>query len=159
MRWKSISLTFGRIAIVYVNWWSFLYSFYSFPEVRLNVVWKEITRKLLLSWDKGAAKVIHKNIIIFLQMKQEYALRKQSSLKYIFWGRYSSWWQFWLQQESNGLFLFLSCFFPLWPIFSIQNLEGSRHRSTIVVYLLQFVQWIMLNCPRNEINLMDSSES
>lgn len=133
--------------------------YYSFPEVRLNVVWKEITRKLLLSWDKGAAKVIHKNIIIFLQMKQEYARRKQSSLKYFFWGSYGSWWQFWLQQKSNRLFLFLSCFFPLWPIFSIQNLEGSRHRSTIVLDLLYFVQWIMLNCPRNEINLMDSSES
>lgn len=47
--------------------------YYVLPEVMLNVVWKEITRKLLSSCDKEPVKVIHENTIIFPQMKHEYA--------------------------------------------------------------------------------------
>lgn len=48
--------------------------YFGFPEVKLNVVCKEMTRKFLLSCEKKTVKVIHNNTIIFLQMKLEYAM-------------------------------------------------------------------------------------
>lgn len=52
----------------------------------MNVGWKEITRKLLLSCDKEAVNVINNDMIMFLQMKQEYALLKQFEVYFLIWG-------------------------------------------------------------------------